>query len=107
MDPLFAGSEEDSERDVDGLEVSGTGGGWDHHGLGANLESLNLVDDRQPEMHAFTVDTWAQASGGVHDKRTFTSINHEGELGKYDTGADQSCTDPLHSSESFLHFRLF
>jgi hypothetical protein len=65
------------------------------------------VDDWQSEMHALAVDSRAQASGGVHDKRALTTIDNEGKLRKDNAGANQGTTDLLHSIESSLHFVYF
>ena len=66
-----------------------------------------MVDYREPEMHAFTVDVWSQATGCIHDQSALTAIDDECELHDDETTHDHGASNFLHQIKGSFHSCIF
>lgn len=68
------------------------------------LKKLTYHDDRQLEVHAFSVHSVLHTSHLVEDNGTLTTIYYESESGEDDAAQDETATDLAESiEEPFYH----
>ena len=70
-------SEQDSECDVDCLQILSTRCRWHESWSGTDLELADSLEDRDPKMHSFTVDVRHQTLHGVHLECALATIDNE------------------------------
>lgn len=96
-------AEKDSKSDVNCLQVLSTGLGGHELGSSPDLEVVNLLEEGDTEVHAFTVYVLLQAAHGIHLEGTVATIDAENELCHEDTSEQDTAASLQHAIKEFLH----
>ena len=105
---LWHRAEQDSEGDLDRLQVLCTGLRREQLRSRPNFEVVDLMKDRNTEVHAFTVDSGLQTPHGVHLESAMSTIDHEDELRHKNSGEENTTSGLQHTIEESFHvFSIF
>ena len=100
---VLDGTEEDSECDIDCLEVFGTGGRGYERWSCSDFESLDALNEGDSDPHTLAVDSGLQTTERVHLQRSVTTIHNENELRKENTAEHDATTSGQQTVKDCLH----
>ena len=89
---MLLGPKQDSQGQVDVLEISGTSLRTKESWLSSNLYIFGLVYEGYFEMHSLSVNLILETSQLVHNYYSVAWLNNENESGTYDTSHNESKT---------------